>query len=264
MANAQASGSQADRLVRRGQGPSRLACAAALVVAALGTVAAGAMVREAGRVFSASWSTAELRNDLNDWSTGRAPWTPEQWQQAEGTLKAALELTPDDVVLIDQLAQLHALRGQSVWTGGQPGSPEIGWYTQALTLQQRSVALRPGNAQAWASLAVMQSAAGQPAATVFASWRRANELGPKEEDVQPTLAALVLRHWQETPEDVMAWMLRREPGIIDRLRREGLALQKQAAEAEAAAAAEVAASAAAAERRAALEVARQKARQAGY
>lgn len=262
--HAEGSSAHADRLVRRGKGPSRLACAGAIVAALLGTAGAVAMVREASSVFAASWSTASLREGLNDWSTEQQEWTPEQWDDAERTLKQAVELTPQDAVLFEQLGLLYAIRGRKEWTGGEPGSPEVGWYLKSAAAQQQAIDLRPLHPMAWANLAMSQSASGQPLETVFATWRRANQLGPLEPEVQETLALLVMRHWYEAPPDLIAWMELREPGVRERVAQALADHLQQEKDAVQAAAAEAAASAAAATRRAALEAARTKARLSGY
>lgn len=260
----QETAARTDRLKRRGSGPSRADCVKALLAALLCTAAAAVVVRESVTVFSAGWSTAPLREQLNDWAQDRQAWTQEDWDVAEQTLQQAIALTPQDTVVQDQLAQLYALRGRKEWTTGEPGSPEVGWYVKAAEVQQRSIDLRPLNAIAWANLAVSQSAASLPLEQVFATWRRAHQLGPLEPEVNAALQALVLRYWDEAPADAVAWMEQREPGVRARLLREEAARQQQAQDAVEAAAAEEAASAAAATRRAAIEAAAARAKAAGY
>ncbi len=228
------------------------------------TVATAAVVHESSTVFAAGWTTALLRERLNDWAQERQAWTQEDWNAAEQTLTQAIQLTPQDTVVLDQLTQLYSIRGRKEWTGGEAGSPEVGWYVRAAEVQQRSIDLRPLNAIAWANLAVSQSAAGLPLDKVFATWRRANQLGPLEPEVRTTLQALVLRHWSDAPVDAIAWMEQREPGVSARLVREEKVRQQQQLEATEAIAAAEAASVAAAVRRAAISAAAARAKAAGY
>lgn len=230
----------------------------------VGTGVAVGVLGWASNVWSASWLTARVQPQIAAWTSGRTPWSVEEWIEAEQRVLEAQKRTPGNADLHGLLIQLYVLQGVNEWRAGAPDSEEEAWLRMAIERQQAALALRPAHAYSWAQLAMLQSAVGEPAEQWLPHWRKALALGPRELIVQQTLAHVAVLHWANLPDDLRTWMTAYEPGVGERLEREAaqrLQAQVAAREAEAAAAA---ASAAAAKRRAAIEAAAAKARAAGY
>lgn len=178
---------------------------------------AACVVQQAAVIVAADWSSSVTMQQIERWNTGETPYTPEQWEQARQALGEAIALTPKDAVLHDALGQLYSLQGRAVWTTGEPGSPELAAYQQALDHQRRSIALRPTHAMAWANQALYQTIVYAPLEEIFASWREASRLGPREGEVTQTLLEVVTQLWEYAPDDLRAWAETHQPGISARL-----------------------------------------------
>lgn len=235
-----------------------------LSVALVGTGVAVGVLGWASDVLSAGWSTARVQPQITAWSSGRAPWSTEEWIAAEQRVLVAQKRVPGNAEWHGLLVQLYALQGINAWTVGADSSDEVAWLRMAMDHQQAMLSLRPAHAASWAQLAMLQSAVGEPAERWLPYWRKALALGPRELGVQQTLAHVAVSHWTDLPEDLRTWLTQHEPGVGARLEREAaqrLQAQTDAREAEAAEAAEAVA---AAKRRAAIEAAAARARAAGY
>lgn len=187
-----------------------------LLAAVLCTTAV-VVTQQAGVLMSADWSSGMTRHALSKWATGQATFTNEQWEQALQDLTRAVALTPNDATLHDALAQLQALRGRSIWTTGEPDSPEVAAYQQAREHQETSIKLRPTHAMAWANLALMCLAVNTSPETLYRAWREAARLGPKEIDVENTLVTIAADTWVLAPTDVKQWVETRRPGFAAKM-----------------------------------------------
>lgn len=180
-------------------------------------VVAICVVQQASVLMVADWTASLARQDIVKWSSRKADYTPEQWESARRALEKASARIPQDATLHDALAQLHSVRGQQLWTTGRADSPEVAAYTAAIVHQKASLQVRPTHAMAWANLALMQYAVYEQTDTLFASWREAARLGPREDDVIETLVYVATEMWSEVPDDVRAWIELRRPGLPAKL-----------------------------------------------
>jgi tetratricopeptide (TPR) repeat protein len=180
-------------------------------------VMAACVVQQASVLMVADWTASLARQDIVKWSSKKADHTPEQWENARRALEAASARLPQDATLHDALAQLHSLRGQQLWTTGAVDSPEVAAYAAAIVHQKTSLRVRPTHAMAWANLALMQYAVYEETDTLFASWREAARLGPREDDVIETLVYVATEMWSVAPDDVRAWVEVRRPGLSAQL-----------------------------------------------
>ncbi|GKQ58451.1 hypothetical protein [Sphaerotilus sp. FB-3] len=187
------------------------------LLAATLCVMAGTVTHQAIRIISADWSSSTARLDITRWASGVQTYEEADWQRAHGELTRALALTPADATLHDAMTQLYSLQGQALWTLGEAGSPEVEAYGIALKHQLESIKLRPTHAQAWANLSLLHYAVNDPADTLFAAWREAARLGPKEEDVENTLVRVAGDTWSIAPADVRAWVEERRPGFTKQM-----------------------------------------------
>jgi tetratricopeptide (TPR) repeat protein len=181
--------------------------AAAVVV----TVAAGWVLTEATAMIRADWRSSVARLQLMRWADGRETWTEEQWEQARRELNHALTLTPDDATLHDAMAQLYGLHGQRVWTTGEPGTPEMADFSQALTYQLKSLKVRPVNAYAWANLSLIHYVLNGTPDDVFDAWDQALAQGPHEAQVIRTLQFVAESTWQLAPDYMRDWLSQHNP-----------------------------------------------------
>lgn len=197
-----------------------------VMLAATLCVTAAVVVQQAVVLFAADWSSSSVRHQLGLWTQGTREHTDAQWELAQQDLTRAVALTPNDPTLHDALAQLHGLRGQTLWTTGAEGSPELEAYRAALEHQQASLRIRPTHAMAWANLALFHLALNSPPEDLLKAWREAARLGPKEIDVENTLASVANDIWPIAPPDMKAWVEARRPGwteAIEKLATQGAA-----------------------------------------
>jgi tetratricopeptide (TPR) repeat protein len=182
-------------------------------------VVAVCVVQQAATLMTADWASSLARQDLVKWSSGQAPYTPEQWEQARQALESTLVLTPRDATLHDALAQLHALQGRTLWTSGAPDSPEVAAYREALRHQEVSIGMRPTHGMSWANLALFHYAINGQPDDLLKAWREAARLAPREETVENTLVDVASQIWPIAPEDVRQWVEMRRPGLSIKLQQ---------------------------------------------
>ncbi|MEN3112408.1 hypothetical protein ACFONG_19810 [Uliginosibacterium paludis] len=185
---------------------------------------------QAQRVMRADFTAMQARYRIDGWAAGKSQWTVPAWIEARDDLLEASRIAPDNPLTFDYLAQLNALRGRRAWE-----APELrkAYFSDALRFQKISLALRPENGAAWASLALGHFALeDHPAA--FGALRQALRYGPYEVPVKQMAEELVLAMWAEAPADLHAWLLQRhrdgtsdEKADIDRLaKRYGVRIQE--------------------------------------
>jgi tetratricopeptide (TPR) repeat protein len=199
--------------------PRRLWARAGLAAWACATFAV--VAHQGWAVMRSDWTSGIARQRIAGWAAGDT-WDEGQWERALQDLKRSVELTPDDATLQDTLVQLYELKGDSVWTTGEPGTPEMAQYEQAHAHAVKALALRPLHAPGWASLAWIHYALNSPADDTFAAWDRALALGPYEPEVQRTLLLVADIAWNAAPEHVRSWAEKKKPGITEAKAREAL------------------------------------------
>jgi tetratricopeptide (TPR) repeat protein len=153
---------------------------------------------------SAAWSDAtalSARWLVNEWRDGRGPaFTPQIWEQARKSLQSALQTSPDDAALLDDLGFLHADRAQAL--GKQrPGSAayvyQLALLDEAIAHYRAATPLRPTFPYSWAYLALAKHTRGQPDAEMWTAFDRALQYGRNEGGVQPPIAQVAFAHWAE-------------------------------------------------------------------
>ena len=149
-------------------------------------------------------------------------WASQEQSTGVGQVGQAVtqmdQTTQQNAALVEEsAAAADSLQGQALWTLGEAGSPEVEAYGIALKHQLESIKLRPTHAQAWANLSLLHYAVNDPADTLFAAWREAARLGPKEEDVENTLVRVAGDTWSIAPADVRAWVEERRPGFTKQM-----------------------------------------------
>lgn len=192
---------------------------ASLAVLACATFAV--VAQQGWAVMRSDWTSGIARQRIAGWTAGDT-WDDGLWERALIDLKRSVELTPDDATLQDALVQLYELKGDSVWTTGEPGTPEMTHYAMAYQHALRALELRPLHAPGWASLAWIHYALNSPADDTFAAWDRALALGPYEPEVQRALLLVADIAWDAAPEHVRSWAEKKKPGITESKAREAL------------------------------------------
>jgi tetratricopeptide (TPR) repeat protein len=143
------------------------------------------------------------RHAITGWAaTGTAPATPQAWQDAHDDLAAALQATPDNPGLQEHMGDLYVVAGRRDWD--QPAQRQA-HFAQALRYYQAALALRPGDAQTWASLAAAHQGLGETGQPMHQAWQRALQLGANEGYVQPMLLDMVLATWKQATPEMRDW-----------------------------------------------------------
>lgn len=209
-----------------------------VTLAVVTCLVAGVVIQQSAVILAADWESSIARTRIMKWAAGKEAWDDDQWERARRDLDRALQLTPRDATLHDAMAQLYSLKGNAVWTTGEPGSPEMAAYAKALEHQEASLRIRPLHANAWANLAMVHYALNSAPEPLYHAWRQALKIGPQEPEVQQTLLNVAADTWEVAPEDVRQWAEQRRPGF-------GTEMERRLAQAEAEEAAALAAAQAA-------------------
>jgi hypothetical protein len=152
-----------------------------------------------GRIAVSDFDTLAARWSIREWSDKRnAAPSPEIWEQARDTLQGALQITPDNPQLLEDLGYLHAVRAQAM---GWPkmDSPEEtvrqNLLAQAIDDYRASTALRPTFPQPWAYIALSKHLKGTQDAEFWVAFDKALLFGSFAEGVPPVLAKLAFAQW---------------------------------------------------------------------
>jgi hypothetical protein len=172
--------------------------ALALVVALLSLWFGGMAAWGDAKALSARWLVAE-------WREGRGPaFSPDVWVQTRDQLRSAVQTTPDNPQLYDDLGYLHAARAQAMGVT-EPGSIVQGYQLKLLDeaiVQYRTAAqLRPTFPYSWAYLAMAKELRGQPDDEMWLAFDKAMHFGATESAIRTVLAQIAFAHWKPlTPE----------------------------------------------------------------
>lgn len=150
----------------------------------------------------AAWTDADtLRTRwlVNQWRDGTGPvYSLPLWQQAHDELQAALERTPDNAQLLDDLGFLDAARALGLGTPA-PDSPEFALQqsllASAVVHYRQATVLRPTFPYTWGYLALAKHHKGENDAELWAAYDKAVRYGRNEAGVQTTLARLAFLYW---------------------------------------------------------------------
>ena len=175
----------------------RLAQAAAVCVAAWGLVAAVQVVVPAT---SADLAVMQTRWQIDQWATGNAP-TPglAAWSKARNAVAGALQTSPNDPNLHENLAYLYASRAQA--SAAVPGLARD-LLQQALLSYQRAAQLRPMSGPTWASVAqalhgLYPDGTADELAPMWLAFDKAMAYGQREPSVQLALAHTGFARWAQ-------------------------------------------------------------------
>jgi tetratricopeptide (TPR) repeat protein len=153
-------------------------------------------------VLQAAWADAgslRARTTVTAWREGTGPVvTDELWERTRAQLQDALDTTPGNAQLHDDLAYIYAARSQRM--GNLPlDTPE---YLQQQSLMDEAIshyrtacALRPTLPYTWAYLALAKHYRGQHDAEFLTAYDHAIQFGHSEADLHITFAELTYSQW---------------------------------------------------------------------
>lgn len=143
----------------------------------------------------------QARWQVEQWRSGkRASLTTAKWEEIKKTLQSALEVTPHNAQLHDDLAYLYAMRALGM---GTPVAGSKNYILKQLLLENAitnfrlSTKLRPTFPYSWAYLAFSQHQAGQSLVNVLPAFDKALQYGNTEQNVRLVLAKIAFDNWQE-------------------------------------------------------------------
>lgn len=150
----------------------------------------------------AAWvdaDTLRARWLVNQWRDGNGPaYSLPLWQQTHDELQAALQTTPDNAQLMDDLGFLDAARALGLGTPA-PDSPDHALQqsllANAIDHYRRATQLRPTFPYTWGYLALGKHYRGENDAELWAAYDKAVRYGRNEAGVQITLARLAFLYW---------------------------------------------------------------------
>ncbi len=169
------------------------------VLLALLVGAAGWLGWQGFKLVRADFQMMEARATVLAWAGGRAKWTIPDWVKARAALLRALETTPENAAIHDQLGILYSVRGRDAVRS--PDTQQA-FYREAARHQRASLALRPRHAWAWAALTQSLEVIEPRSDAMWSAWRSAYAYGPHEPAVQASLLEIGLRAWPAAPMDV--------------------------------------------------------------
>jgi tetratricopeptide (TPR) repeat protein len=152
----------------------------------------------------AAWSDASALHArwlVNGWRDDKGLlYNPNLWREARDDLQAALQITPNNAQLLDDLGFLHAARAQGL------GTPTIGslefalqqnLLTDAIFYYRTAAGLRPTFPYSLAYLALSKHLRGERDSEFWLAFDKALRYGHTEAGVQPALAQIAFANWSE-------------------------------------------------------------------
>jgi hypothetical protein len=153
-----------------------------------------------GRIAWSDAGSLAARWTVSQWRNGRGPApAPALWSKTRDDLRGALQITPDNAQLLDDLGYLHASRAQAM------GWPEIGspqeslrqsLLAEAVVNYRAATLMRPTFPYSWTYLALAKHLQGQQDAVFWLAFDKALQYGSTEAGVQPILAELAFAQGQ--------------------------------------------------------------------
>lgn len=140
----------------------------------------------------ADWNSMRARHDVTTWAERRTKPQPERLQEAIDSLIDALERTPNDPTLIEDLGTALQLRA-----GASAPDSQMRRLAPAAALVyfRKAAALRPSSPYTWANILLAKYSLGQIDDEFFGAMRNALDLGPWEPAVQLIVADASLGVW---------------------------------------------------------------------
>jgi len=150
----------------------------------------------------AAWSdamTLRARHTVAQWRDGEGPkYTLALWEQTRDDLADALQTTPDNGQLYDDLGFLYASRAQGLGTpkdGSQASVLRLSLLSQAITNYRSACVLRPTFPYTWAYLALAKQLRGELDAEFWSAFDKALKYGRNEPGVQQSIARVAFALW---------------------------------------------------------------------
>jgi hypothetical protein len=151
------------------------------------------------RIALSDFDTLAVRWSIREWSEKRnAVPSPEIWEQAQGSLQGALQITPDNPQILEDLGYLHASRAQAMGWPKMDSPDEAvrqNLLTQAIDEYRGATLLRPTFPQPWAYMALAKHLKGTQDAEFWVAFDKALLFGNFAEGVPPVLAKLAFAQW---------------------------------------------------------------------
>jgi len=150
----------------------------------------------------AAWSDAsslQSRWLVSQWRAGEGPASSEaQWVEVRADLQAALQTSPDNAQLLDDLGFLNASRAQALGTpaAGSPAQQmQQDLLSEAVASYRAAARLRPTFPYTWAYLALAKHRHGEQDAELWLAFDKALHYGHAEAGVHPALAEIAFARW---------------------------------------------------------------------
>jgi tetratricopeptide (TPR) repeat protein len=154
------------------------------------------------RLMLADWLATEPRFRIREWQERARPIDDQDWARLQSQLARALDYTPANAVLHDYLAAFYAYQGQRQWEDLAVRRLN---FTQALQHLQDSLALRPDNARAWASIAAARYALQASDRDVFEAAQKALALAPHDPAIHRLVVSLIVARKDGAPASLREW-----------------------------------------------------------
>lgn len=176
----------------------RLALTAGLIALAVVAVASLWFVLQAAWADASSLSA---RTTVADWRDGYGPaFTPERWERTRVELQSALDITPGNAQLHDDLGFLHAARSQSM---GKAAVGSADYQVQqtlmegAITHYRAATVLRPTFPYSWTYLALAKHLRDQHDAEFWSAFDLAMRYGQNETALHSAMVEIAYAMWPQ-------------------------------------------------------------------
>ena len=121
------------------------------------------------RMIRADAHSLGARKQIVGWASGESqPASAAEWDEARDAMLAALDITPDNAALQEQMGDLYVVAGRRDWADQ---ALRLRHFGQAEAYYRKALALRPTDPQTWASLAVAYQGLGQTGAPLHQARR---------------------------------------------------------------------------------------------
>lgn len=146
----------------------------------------------------ARWQTMQ-------WQHGKAPQPDAvEWGLARNDIVAAINWTPQDPQLYEDLGYLYGVRAVSAKAVPEIAEPML---DDAIAYFRTATTLRPMSPYAWANLALALHLRHVSQEAMWQAFDHAHRYGNREAGVQVILAEIGLSHWKEAGQDRQALLL---------------------------------------------------------
>lgn len=150
---------------------------------------------------------------MRSWDSNRRPAPAAEWARARESLRAAHALDPRQPAYLEDLARLYEERARGLPAGDALARE---YLREALGLQRRALARRPGSPYTWANVAQLKARLAEADDEFERALRNAARLGPWEPDVQLALADASFSRWGSLSPDTREAMRANAGRALDR------------------------------------------------